>query len=76
MSLRTHQPFESRARAVADNQDILSRVNVVSARPARVLVEDTDEGAAMREQVTDLRRLISAYQDGSLKEQPQEEDIW
>ena len=76
MSLRTHQPFESREKAVTENQDILSRVNVVAAGDKRVLVEDTDEGLALAEQVEDLKKLVLAYQAGWLKEQAAEAPIW
>ncbi len=76
MSLRTHQPFESREKAVEENQDILSRVNVVAAGDRRVLVEDTDEGRAMLEQVEDLKKLVLAYQAGWIKEQAADAPIW
>jgi fructose-1,6-bisphosphatase-3 len=76
MSLRTHQPFESAEKAIRENTDILSRVNIVASGDRRVLVEDTDEGAAMREQVEDLNKLVYAYQTGLIKEQRAEAPIW
>lgn len=76
MSLRTHEPFESAEKAIRENTDIVSRVNVVAAGDRRVLVEDTDEGAAMREQVEDLNKLVWAYQTGLVKEQQAEAPIW
>ncbi|MGN0976337.1 MAG: fructose-1,6-bisphosphatase [Gemmiger sp.] len=76
MSLRTHQPFETAEKAVRENLDILSRVDVVDFRDRRVLVENTDEGREIREKIADLRRLIEAYRAGLLKEQPVPETLW
>ena len=42
----------------------------------RVLVEDTDEGVALRTQVDDLHELICAYRLGLIKEQPSDVAIW
>lgn len=76
MSLRTHQPFESREKAVKENQDILSRVNLVTSDDKRILVENTDEGIHWGEQIWDLNRLILAYQTGLIKESRTERSIW
>ena len=77
MSLRTHQPFENTAKAVQENLDILSRVDVVDDNHTdRVLVEHVDEGANLHAQVVDLHRLISAYRTGLIKEQPTKDTIW
>ena len=77
MSLRTHQPFENTAKAVQENLDILSRVDVVDDNHTdRVLVEHMDEGANLYAQVADLHRLISAYRTGLIKEQPTKDTIW
>ena len=77
MSLRTHQPFENTAKAVQENLDILSRVDVVDDNHTdRVLVEHVDEGANLHAQVADLHRLISAYRTGLIKEQPTKDTIW
>ena len=57
--------------------DILSRVDVVDDNHTnRVLVEDTDEGVALRTQVDDLHELICAYRLGLIKEQPSDVSIW
>ena len=77
MSLRTHQPFENTAKAVQENLDILSRVDVVDDNHTdRVLVEHMDEGANLYAQVSDLHRLISAYRTGLIKKQPTKDTIW
>ena len=73
----THQPFENTAKAVQENLDILSRVDVVDDNHTdRVLVEHMDEGANLYAQVADLHRLISAYRTGLIKEQPTKDTIW
>lgn len=76
MSLRTHEPFESTEKAVTQNRDILSRVNLVESCDHRVLVEETDEGIHWGELLWDLNRLIQAYQTGLIKEQRSEQVIW
>ena len=76
MSLRTHQPFESTEKAVQENRDILSRVNLVEENQHRVFVEDTDQGIHWGEQIWDLDRLIQAYQGGLIKEHRSDSDLW
>ena len=76
MSLRTHQPFESAEKAIRENEDILSRVDIVDRNRNRVRVGDTDEGVHLREKVKDLKKLVAAYQNGTLKEKMPEEHIW
>ncbi|MDD3203811.1 MAG: fructose-bisphosphatase class III, partial [Pygmaiobacter massiliensis] len=34
----------------------------------RRLIEDTDEGQAIRRQITELQRLLAAYRAGIIKE--------
>ncbi len=76
MSLRTHQPFESTEKAVTENQDILSTVNLVTSDKRRVFVEEMDEGIHWGEQIWDLNRLIQAYQAGWIKERRTDLEIW
>ncbi len=76
MSLRTHKPFESAAKAIQENDDILPRVDIVDRNSRRVRVGDTDEGVEKRENIRDLKALVKAYQNGVLKERMPEEHIW
>ncbi len=76
MSLRTHQPFHSRKTAIAQNEDILSRVNIFSGVKGRVLVENTDDGKELKARIEDLKQLVFAYQRGLLKEETVKEHIW
>ena len=69
LSLRSHGPFESTQKAILDNLDILSTKDVFEPSGKRVYVEDTDEGARLKDQIADLKKLLAAYADGSVKEQ-------
>ena len=69
LSLRSHGSFETTQKAIRENADILSTVNVFEASERRVYVEDTDEGLRLQDQIEDLKRLVAAYADGTLKEQ-------
>ena len=69
LSLRSHGPFESTQKAIAENLDILSAKDMFEPSGKRIYVADTDEGAQMKERIADLKRLRAAYADGSLKEQ-------
>ena len=70
LSLRSHGNFESVAKAIHDNVDILSSADMFETNKKRLCVEDTDEGARLREQIEDLKSLLAAYADGTLNEQP------
>ena len=76
MSLRTHQPFESAEKAVNENIDIISQKNILETENHRILVEETDEGEALRERVHDLKQLVKAYQLGWIKETHCEDCVW
>ena len=76
MSLRTHQPFISAEKAINENIDIVSRENILEQENHRVLVEDVDEGEALREKVHDLKQLVEAYQLGWIKEQEAPDRVW
>ena len=69
LSLRSHGSFESTQKAIRENVDILSTVNVFETSEHRVYVEDTDEGVRLQDRIEDLQRLVAAYADGTLKEQ-------
>lgn len=69
LSLRSHEPFESTQKAIAENLDILSTKEMFEPSGKRIYVEDTDEGARLRDRIADLKKLLAAYADGSIKEQ-------
>lgn len=76
MSLRTHQPFVSAEKAIHENLDILSQTDILETEDRRILVDQTDEGETLREQVRDLKQLVAAYQLGWIKEAQDEDRIW
>ncbi|NCC08278.1 MAG: fructose-1,6-bisphosphatase [Clostridia bacterium] len=69
LTLRSHGEFESTQQAILDNVDILSTVNVFETNERRIRVEDTDEGMRLQCQIEDLKKLLTAYADGTIKEQ-------
>lgn len=69
LSLRSHSAFESTQSALRENRDILSTVNVFEVSGRRVSVEQTDEGARLKDRIADLKKLLAAYADGEIKEQ-------
>lgn len=72
VSLRAHQPFTSLQEVVFNNTDIQSKVNVFETMANRMLVEDTDEGKAIKELILDLRQLIQAYNKGYIKQEKEQ----
>lgn len=68
--LRTHQPFESAAKAVEEDEDITSSREYIYTAPVRLLVKDTDAGKEKLAFIEDLKQLVKAYQNGELRENP------
>lgn len=67
LQLVQHQPFESRKKAIEEGSDIISDTVLAQWGTRRLTVNDTDIGAELREQVSDLRRLLDAYRSGAVK---------
>ncbi|MEG1520013.1 MAG: fructose-1,6-bisphosphatase [Clostridia bacterium] len=68
LKLLAHTPFESKEKAVKENVDIHSQVNVFDLAGRRITVAETDTGKKLRETIDDLTKLVQAYQSGVLKE--------
>ena len=68
LSLRAHQPFETVEKAIRENLDIVSTVDIFETAKKRVLVGDTDNGRKLAADVEDLKRLVEAYRTGLVKE--------
>ncbi|MCM1191773.1 MAG: fructose-1,6-bisphosphatase [Butyrivibrio sp.] len=60
--LAEHKPFKS------GNFQQTPEIRVVEKLPARADISDTDKGEELLEQISDLRQLLNAYLDGSIKE--------
>ena len=72
LTLTAHDPFESVVRAVEEGVDLHSTRNIIETLPQRKMVADTDTGHAIQERIQDLKQLLQAYRDGTLKERIQE----
>ncbi|HEX8181291.1 MAG TPA: fructose-bisphosphatase class III [Pyrinomonadaceae bacterium] len=68
IALAEHHHFESIADAITAGADIVPKVTTVRAYERPRTVADTEEGAAMRQRLDALERLVSAYEEGALLE--------
>ena len=66
--LAAHEPLESAQAAVEQELDIYSQRRVVEMAGDRKLVADTDVGAKLKEQISDLENLLEAYRQGLIPE--------
>ena len=63
-----HEPFTSAADSIKRGTDIKSTTQIVEMSAHRMLVADTDKGAELRAQISDLKKLLYAYRHGIIKE--------
>lgn len=63
-----HAPFTSTEEAIINGTDIKSTTQIVEMMGHRAMVNDTDKGAELREQIADLEKLLVAYRRGFIKE--------
>lgn len=68
LSLRAHEPFQTTQKAIGENLDIVSTVDIFETASHRILVGDTDNGEILKGQIEDLKLLLEAYQSGLIKE--------
>ena len=68
LNLTAHEPFTSKADAVARETDIVSNRVAVSYMSRRQLVGDTDTGHALKERIQELIQLLDGYRTGIIKE--------
>ncbi len=68
LRLVAHEPFTSAEDAIRNETDIVSDSEIIESRTERILVEDTDTGRELREQIAELAVLLSAYEDGTIPE--------
>lgn len=71
LRLVSHEPFESKEMAIAKESDIHSETMVVERAFRRRSVADTDDGKEIEVSIIDLSNLLSAYRDGTIREQEQ-----
>lgn len=63
-----HEPFTSKEDAIRRGSDIHSETLVVENVLRRQSVGDSDTGANIRQQLTELRALLAAYRSGEIRE--------
>ena len=68
MRIKAHRPFGSIADVLDLNADIMSDDDRFETQPRPLTIDDTDTGADIREQISDLRALLNAYRTGELPE--------
>lgn len=66
MWLVQHEKFESKAKAIALETDIVSDTFTVEEFDTRMYVRDTDNGKKLMEEVRDLDELLDAYREGEI----------
>lgn len=66
--LAMNEPFESKCKAIEEGLDIRSQTILKENIVNRKKVSDTDIGKKLKEEVEDLKKLLSAYRSGVLKE--------
>ncbi len=65
--IKAHQPFESVYKALRENKDIESSSETVETETHRMLVEHTDIGQKISQEIEDLQLLLDAYRNGTLE---------
>ncbi len=68
LTLTAHQPFVSKNEAIEEQIDIVSQRSILETSHERIRVKDTDTGKILKQQITDLKKLLYAYSHGDIKE--------
>lgn len=66
--LASHDPFESKEKAIVEEKDILSTLEVLEKMDKRKYIYDTDKGKELNERVKYLKKLLGAYRMGLINE--------
>ena len=69
LMLVSHEHFKSTEAAIREETDILSSTEVLEHASNRIRVKDSDTGILIEGQIKDIKRLLSAYRKGIIKEQ-------
>jgi fructose-1,6-bisphosphatase-3 len=68
MRIKAHRPFSGLEAALDANADIVSDDDQVVTYDKPLTIANTDTGSRIREQISDLGRLLDAYRMGELPE--------
>lgn len=60
--LKAHHPFHSVEEALTANRDIHSDSDIIETEAKRLLVDSTDIGSNIRDEISDLYQLLNYYQ--------------
>ncbi|MBR6328461.1 MAG: fructose-1,6-bisphosphatase [Lachnospiraceae bacterium] len=63
-----HEPFESTHMAIINETDIVSDEVIVETNLKRTKVADTDTGKELKKQISQLQKLLKAYEEGIIVE--------
>jgi len=66
--LAAHEPFESKRKAIEEENDIISELTLLEKTNLRKRVKDTDVGKIILKEIEELEQLLIAYRKGYLKE--------
>jgi len=69
MVLVSHERFESKARSIEEDLDVLPTTVFIEKDQPRMYVGDTDVGREMKDSIQSLKALLSAYRDGVIVQQ-------
>lgn len=66
--LVSHQRFNSKEVLIENEKDIISLVQSEEVNPNRVYLHKTDKGQIIKDEISDLYKLLDAYRSGLIKE--------
>lgn len=68
LQIVSHEHFSSTEESIMQEKDILSTIMVVEQKLKRKTVGDTDIGMELKNQIKDLKALLTIYRKGLIKE--------
>jgi hypothetical protein len=68
LMLTAHEPFKSVDATIRSGRDMQTNQVAKEVSQKRILVGDTDNGKRLRENIKDLKELIKAYRDGTIRQ--------
>ena len=68
LMLTAHEPFKSVDYTIRSGRDMQTNQVATEVSQKRILVGDTDNGKKIREDIKDLKDLIKAYRNGTLRQ--------
>jgi fructose-1,6-bisphosphatase-3 len=68
IDLAEHSKFESVDQVISTGADIVPKMTTIREYPSPRTIGDTHRGAAIRRQISDLEKLVIAYEEGLVEE--------